>query len=232
MSRTASRPRAGRRAPTARPADLRRTFLVGAAIGGVVVVVLGTLILGGWWLVSRPDPVQRRADELRAADAVRDADHVVELTAIAREVREKIVPVIEGLDQAFDERAEDADVAARAASVEEAAMHFANPPSGSTEVNIARSSLSVSLEQLEVALATYEAGLEMPAGRRDAAVAAGARQLELAIRSWSVGATQLDWLNVEAGLGHQHVFLPTQADGALTADPAPEGEGNADHDQH
>jgi hypothetical protein len=56
-------------------------------------------------------------------------------------------------------------------------------------------------------------------------VAAGAR--DTAVTTWSVGATQLDQINVDAGHGHQHVFLPADPEsGAFTPDDAPEGSGH------
>ena len=42
--------------------------------------------------------------------------------------------------------------------------------------------------------------------------------------SWSVAAAQLDQINVDAGFGHQHVYLQTeQGSGAFTADGEEEG---------
>ncbi|SCE92787.1 hypothetical protein [Micromonospora mirobrigensis] len=41
--------------------------------------------------------------------------------------------------------------------------------------------------------------------------------------TWSTAATQLDAVNVDAGFGHAHVFLPAEpGTGALTADSEPE----------
>jgi hypothetical protein len=53
------------------------------------------------------------------------------------------------------------------------------------------------------------------------------RQRDLAVTSWSVAATQLDQINVDAGYGHQHVFLRSEPGGeAFTPDDAPEGNGH------
>lgn len=43
--------------------------------------------------------------------------------------------------------------------------------------------------------------------------------------AWSVGATQFDYINVETGNGHRHVYLPSTGDGALIPDQSPEGAG-------
>ncbi|GAB3843391.1 hypothetical protein ACFPIJ_52320 [Dactylosporangium cerinum] len=51
------------------------------------------------------------------------------------------------------------------------------------------------------------------------------RQRDLAVAGWSVGATQLDRLNIDIGRGHQHVFL-SSAPGqeAMTSDGSKEGK--------
>ncbi|MDG4780911.1 hypothetical protein O7614_14795 [Micromonospora sp. WMMD961] len=52
------------------------------------------------------------------------------------------------------------------------------------------------------------------------------RQAAEAATVWSVAATQLDQINVDAGHGHQHVFLDTDPPaGAVTPDGAAEGTG-------
>jgi hypothetical protein len=49
---------------------------------------------------------------------------------------------------------------------------------------------------------------------------------DLAVRAWSVAATQLDAINIATGYGHQHVYLGgSESAGGLGADPAPEGSG-------
>ena len=44
------------------------------------------------------------------------------------------------------------------------------------------------------------------------------------VLTWSVGATALDAVNVDAGYGRRHVFLPTSSgEGELAPDTEPEG---------
>jgi hypothetical protein len=48
----------------------------------------------------------------------------------------------------------------------------------------------------------------------------------LAVRTWSVAATQLDAVNIATGFRHQHAYLASsEQGGGFGADPAPEGSG-------
>ncbi|MEV4117150.1 hypothetical protein [Nonomuraea sp. NPDC049695] len=58
---------------------------------------------------------------------------------------------------------------------------------------------------------------------RAAAMDPAVRRRADALFTWSIGATALDAVNIDAGYGHQHVFLPTSpGEGALTPDTEPE----------
>jgi hypothetical protein len=103
---------------------------------------------------------------------------------------------------------------------------FANPPSGGTAVNVARSGFAAAVNELDLAVASYQAALALPERDRAAVLSVAARQRDTAVAGWSVAATQLDVVNIAAGFGHAHVFLPAvPGQGALTADGAPEGSG-------
>lgn len=221
MTRTQQR----RGHPVDRPTGRRGRIVTGAA-----VVLVGVLALG-WWLATRPDAVTRHADQLRQEQAVRDLEQVDELTELARRTSRTIVPAVEGLDRALSAGSTPApdELEAWRTDVATVLADWSDPPSGSTELNVARSSFATSLDLLDV---TLTASAETAAGgvvSGEDATAILARQLELVVRTWSTAATQLDWLNVEVGRGHQHVFLPVASEGALTADPAAEGSG-AHHD--
>jgi hypothetical protein len=102
---------------------------------------------------------------------------------------------------------------------------FANPPSGGTGVNIARSGLAASVRTLDAAVDTYAAALALPPDARGSLLELAGRQRDIAVATWSSAATQLDVLNIDADKGHAHVFLPAvPGQGALTADGAPEGK--------
>ncbi|MEU8265319.1 hypothetical protein AB0C02_32550 [Micromonospora sp. NPDC048999] len=110
------------------------------------------------------------------------------------------------------------------ATTAKAVEEFAAPPSGGTGLNIARSGLSAAVRQLDLAVATYAAAFTVPDARRPELLAIAARQRDAAVATWSTAATQLDVLNIDAGHGHTHVFLPAApGQGALTADGAHEG---------
>ena len=49
-------------------------------------------------------------------------------------------------------------------------------------------------------------------------------QRDLAARTWSTAATQLDAINIDAGFGHQHVTFPSSGGAdAIPPDTLPEG---------
>jgi hypothetical protein len=67
----------------------------------------------------------------------------------------------------------------------------------------------------------------VPAATAGQLRALAAKERDTAVTTWSVGGTQLDQINIDAGNGHQHVFLPADpGSGAFTADGAPEGSGH------
>jgi len=158
-----------------------------AWLPAVVAFVVAAVVFGfGGYLVGTPPEEEQMAADIRAADAARDQEQIVSLTTLARDTRDALAPVVEGLGAATGTAAE---VATWKQTVATAAKSFDDPPSGST------------------ALAD--------------------RQLDLAVTTWSVGATQLDQINVDAGHGHQHVFLTgDEHSGAFTPDDAPEGTGH------
>lgn len=175
----------------------------------VLAFVIAAVVFGfGGYLVGRPDETTRMADEIRAADAARDKQQIKELTALARDTRDALAPVLEGMATAGA-----TDVAEWRRIVDTAAKSFDDPPSGATATNVARGSLAAAIDQLALAVESYPTQPDL-----------SARQRDLAITTWSVGATQLDQVNVDAGYGHQHVYLESgPGSEAFTPDDAPEG---------
>ncbi len=95
-----------------------------------------------------------------------------------------------------------------------------------TATNVARGGLRSAVEQAAVAVETVALAVAAPADRQPELLTLAARQAALAVTTWSVAATQLDQVNIDAGNGHQHVHLDSDgAEGALTADGAAEGAG-------
>jgi hypothetical protein len=178
----------------------------------VLAFVVGAVVFGvGGYLVGRPSEETQMAADIRASDAARDKVQIKELTDLARDLKDDLAPVLEGL------ATHTGDAATWQRTVDAAAKEFDNPPSGTTATNVARGSLAAAIDQLALAVTAHQQG------QHDLAT----RQRDLAVRTWSVGATQLDQVNIDAGYGHQHVYLESAPGGeAFTPDDAPEGHGH------
>lgn len=206
----------------------------GRILAHALAFALGALLAGGSvFVATRPDPTEALVERLRAEAALRDKEQIKALTELARTTRDRLAPVLEGLERALPHASDgsgtapaevtSADVESWRRAVTAAVEDFADPPSGETATNVARASLASAVRQLAVAVDTYAAARRRTGSARDALIDLAARQRGNAIFTWSVGATALDAVNVDAGHGHQHVFLSTSEDGALTPDPEPEG---------
>lgn len=209
-------------------------FLIPLSVLVVFAVVTGYLIWAAGGDRGGADAgVEREADRLRAEFAARDARQVGELTETARRARNELTPALEGMattlpaEGAPSGRVEPAGKVARwSSAVRQASERFANPPSGETATNVARASLGSAVDILESSVRTYELAGGLEGEERVRVLERAATQRDLAVRVWSVGATQLDAVNVESGNGHQHVYLPAAGvTGAFGADSAPEGSG-------
>lgn len=220
MSRRTTAPQRRRARPfwfgepdTVRPAW--RRYLPAVLAFAVAAVVFGV----GGFLVGRPSEEVRAVEDLRASDAARDKVQIEELTELARATRDALSPVAIALGQSS---ATAEEIAEWQRIVADAAKSFDDPPSGATATNVARGSLAAAVDQLAVAVDTYQRSLTGGTALRDLAV----RQRDITVTTWSVGATQLDQINIDAGFGHQHVFLEGDPHtGAFTPDGAPEGTG-------
>ena len=213
-------------------------LLVGAVIAVVVTVVGG----GGDGSVT-PDPA--RVAELEASAADRHVDQVAELIEHTRAAHEELVPVLESLDEVLPEDGSeptgdlpDSDtIADWNRTTDNARAHLDHTESGETGFNVTHAGLRGSvdvlgstLDALDVAVATDGEQstelLELTVDLRDQAV-----------RAWSVAATQLDVISIDAGHGHIHLYLPAApGSGALEPDEAEDGDeavdgapGNHDH---
>lgn len=219
MARTRGRRpvRAGSRAPVAADAGAyRRGVLTGVGGTAAVVALAGVLV---WAPVGS---VERTAQELRVASAQRDREQIAELTATARATVADVAGIVGEMAGAPADGEQAAD---REAVLAEAAATYDDPPSGETATNVARGSLAAAADLLVEAATTQRFALDLDGEDRAAALERAAMQRDLAIRVWSVGATQLDAVNIDAGNGHQHAFLPPGGTGALTPDGAADGEG-------
>lgn len=233
MARTATRrltdppTRRGEPAPAAAPTG--PVFRRGLYVGAVTVLLIGAVI----WAVTRPSAFEQDVARLEQESATRDAEQVVELTDGARATVEEIAPVLgemaaampPGEDGATGPVAEAGAVDGWVSTLEEAATTYDDPPSGETTTNVARGSIANAMDQLVASAQTYRTALDADEALQPDVIARATEQRDLGVRVWSVGATQLDYVNVEAGNGHQHVYLPTDGVGGFTPDSSPEGDG-------
>ena len=183
--------------------------------------------------VASPSATDAAITSMRADEAKRDATQIVELTALARSTSQQIKPVVDGLRSGLP-AADTGAAATRPVTADQLAQwkqllaqqveRHKDAPSGSTTTNIARNGLRIAINQLTVALDTAAAAHALPADRQAPLLAVASRQRLLAINAWSVAATQLDNLNIDAGNGHQHVYLTdTPEGGATVGDGSPDG---------
>lgn len=204
-----------------------------AGIGGLLAIqaVVGVLA----FLLLRPDGVEAEVARLRAEELARDREQITALTDQARETVATVTPTLEAMAAVLPASSEgtvsgprvEGDPATADRWVEEltrAAEAYDSPPSGSTATNVARGALAAAADVLVEAAATYRLALDAAEPGRSAGVARAAALRDLGVRTWSVGATQLDAINVEAGNGHQHAYLSGGSE-AFSPDGAPEGEG-------
>ncbi|GAA2339933.1 hypothetical protein GCM10010170_022480 [Dactylosporangium salmoneum] len=194
------------------------------AVGGLIGGLIGAAVAD-----PRTD-IQRRIDQMQVAEVQRDAAQVLTLTDQARRVLDLLGPVVEQLATALPPGGTAGPVADQGkvdgwkAVTRKGAEEFANPPSAGTAVNIARGSLAAGARQLDLAVDTYAAAVKAAEPDRPALLTLAGRQRDTAVATWSVGATQLDLLNVDTGRGHQHVFLPSApGQQAMTSDGSEEG---------
>jgi hypothetical protein len=226
-------------------APARKGFWLGVLVAAALLVPAGVaavLIASGGNgpapAAQEPSSVESEAEALRRQTQVRDREQVQELTERMRTTIQDLQPVISGLALTFppgeDDRtgpvADAADVQEWHRLVREADAYFEDPPSGETGTNVARGGFSAAVDALLGATETYRLALAEPAARGQLLERAR-EQRNLAVRTWSVAATQLDAINIATGFGHQHVYLGgTEESGGFGADPAPEGSGAEPHD--
>ncbi|GIJ28563.1 hypothetical protein Vqi01_37250 [Micromonospora qiuiae] len=198
------------------------------AVGIVAALIVG--LLGGLvgYAVGRPSATESSIAKLQEADLRRDAQQIVELTDMARRTGQQLGPILLAVRQepAAGRAPEAAQVGQWQEVMRRLTAQFADPPSGMTATNVARGGLRSAVEQAAVAVDTVALAVAAPADRRPELLTLAARQAALAVTTWSVAATQLDQINIDAGNGHQHVHLDSDgAEGALGPDGAAEGTG-------
>ncbi|MFE2753837.1 hypothetical protein ACFXGA_17760 [Actinosynnema sp. NPDC059335] len=199
--------------------------------GVAVAFVLGLAMafaLGSW--TSGPDATERRIAEYEQAEEARDVEQVGVLTELARGTRDRLTPVLTGMNRAapLDGAAGVVPTAEELAGWREAVSaevrRYEETPSAGNGVNVARTSMRAAVEQLALAVGAFESALAASDPLRGRLVGLASAQRTTALRTWSVAALQLDVINIEAGRGHVHVQLPSGS-GTTPIDGEPEGSG-------
>jgi hypothetical protein len=235
-----ARAREAQRTTHAPPADARapsRGFWLGALASAALLVplaVIAVLAFGGndpaEPAPTDADRVESEAEELRSQFAERDKAQIEELTTRTRSMVEDFTPVIVGLGKTLPPATKRTGPLAPAGQVDEwrtrvreADEYFEETVSGETATNVARNGFGNAVDVLVEAVETYKLALEQPS-LRPTLLERARGQRDLAARTWSTAATQLDFINIEAGFGHQHVTFPSSAGpGAVPPDTLPEG---------
>ena len=195
----------------------------------LVVAVVAALAVAGpvGYLIGRPDAQTRAVDAIRAQEAARDLEQIKELTAQARESRTAVNTLVTELDATLSAggSSDEATVREWQAEIGQVAQRHADRPSGLTATNVARGAFRSAVSGFALAVDLYAAAQQAGPERRPALLELAQRARTDAATAWSVAATQLDQINVDAGLGHQHVYLDAHGEDAMTADLSPEGTG-------
>jgi hypothetical protein len=224
-------------APGQQDPPRRRGFWIAvAAVLAAVNIVLATLVLTGGR--DDGDTLGNRVADLEAQEEARQLELVAELTQQTTAAHSGLLPVIEGLHVVVPS----GGTAAVSPSVNPAAWHtavgaaigtYGDPPSGSTEFNTARNGLLLAIDLLGSAATAYESAVLAPAGpQQEELLELAGRLRDQAVAAWSVAATQLDVLNIDAGYGHAHITLPARPGeeldphGGVDFEPKPEDHTN------
>nr|WP_062341883.1 hypothetical protein [Herbidospora sakaeratensis] len=199
------------RRPVPPPASApRKPYLIVVLL--VVVLAAG---VGIGYLVGRPDSVEK----MQISDLKRDAEQIKTLTDQARLTVEELDKILPAMGEPGPP-----DVPAWQEAIRKAVERHSETPSGMTETNVARGGFRSAVNALSISVDLLAAAQKLPEADRAPYVELATRQRTLAVTTWSVAATQLDQLNVEAGYGHQHAYLSgAPGEGGMHADEIPEG---------
>ncbi|MFD0509521.1 hypothetical protein ACFQ0Q_00600 [Streptomyces aureus] len=200
---------------------------VGAVLALALLAGLVAALMGAGRTASA-DPTRQLADRIRAQEAARNAKQVKTLTT-RRDLATRLMPVLGQMETAMphEGRAPRAAGAAEAGrwkavtSAAVAALPTRRPGTPATTWPVPTSPRPSARWTAPWTPTGWPSGHPSLKKRL---VAAAASQRDQGIDVWSIGATELDAVDVDAGLGHQHVFLQVAPDGqSLTPDDEPEG---------
>ncbi|GAA4411153.1 hypothetical protein GCM10023148_03390 [Actinokineospora soli] len=178
------------------PAALLTTFAVGFAAAFLIATQ-----------VNAPDATESRIAELKAAEAQRDIAQIGVLTELAQGTRDRLTPVL--LSMADHVPLTGGPVTPPTAAtiktwretLNAEEDRYVETPSAGNGVNVARTALRGAVQQLSTAVTAFERTLDAKDPQKTELLELAATQRTHALRAWSVGALQLDVINVDAGKG-------------------------------
>lgn len=169
---------------------------------------------------------------------------VAELTGEAEAVHDELLPLLAQMNGALpvddgEGQEPSADrVEAWRSTAMEASERFAGLGlgEGPVDVSVAGGAFTGSVRQLAASAATYQEAVDSDdADQRSRLTDLAATQRDDAVGLWTVGAEQLDVINIAVDGGHVHLYLPTDGDPGSLPDEFREPEGHddlVDHDDH
>jgi hypothetical protein len=234
--------RAPEQQPAAGPVWRSPAFWIGGLVVGLAVAVFAAAAFvafgdadddppAGAESAATPagDEGVKSAEELQAEFTARDREQIEQLTNEAKDVADRLQPVMTDLetalprDGAAPDQAPDGQLQEWLDTARDSAAPYEESISGATGHNVARLTLRAALDGLVGAIETYRLAGQ-PDADRDALIARASAQRDNAIRTWSAAGVQIDAINVDAGFGHQHVAQLGGAEaGAQPPDSLPEG---------
>ncbi|QVQ53337.1 hypothetical protein J4H86_06100 [Spiractinospora alimapuensis] len=224
-------PADGADVPATPPRPGRRPWILPvAAVAVIAVLVVGVaVVVTQWDTTVTPDP--QRVAELEDEEAELDTTRVAELASLTEETRDALTPVAAELQTSQSAEEAPSDLDSLLTTVEEAEESFTDPPSGTTEHNLAWGGVESSVRLFASALRAHAAASEAE-GDLAADLDDHAHTLTgQALASWEVSSGQVEVLaaaadhDVQLSLSAASTTVEENDDsaaaGAIESDPSP-----------
>ncbi|WP_265521975.1 hypothetical protein [Oerskovia flava] len=219
----------------------RGRWVLAAVALVVVAVVIGAIL----WATrgepvtesdDMPNSVAERVAELEAAEVARAEENLGLVIEHATVTQERVTPVMHELhavlptDDTSPAEVREAQITGWTALLDDLVAQTQAVPTGSSEHNIVRNGMAVSLGLLGDSVDALDLARTAEGEDQERLLELAASLRGRAVETWAVAATQLDLMAIAGDRGHVHVFLPVHptdpGDGGLDL---PEGDGHADH---
>jgi hypothetical protein len=206
-------------APAGRTPPVWLAVVAGIALGGVVFGLLDYAV----GRTATPDAASMEAlsEQLTAEHEAEHRRMTEELTAASVEVYDDLLPLLAALNDAMPvlepgagEPATEAQVDAWRTTTDDAEERLHDFGLGEPTFNATHGTLLGAVRQLDSAVLTYQEAIAAQEPAQSRLLELSATQRDHATEMWGVAAEQLDELNIHAGIGHVHLFLPADGDQA------------------